>query len=213
MAFGNPVTRLSELIADVFRTADPPGQRIEILHDAGASFIRFFSGLVDEITPTYITAFFDVARSGIQVSGPDHGHGFPFLYLLSPRAAGNTYLGLIADEVDVRGLVMIGDQIRIGGVGSEIQRLQLWDVSGGWTTDVNGRITIPNDLSASPTFLSWMDQSTNQPYRGYVVQGASDAFVTTVVFRRTDTNAIAPAGVVVSGWLMAAEVIAGTITP
>ncbi len=132
MGFRQPLTRLSELLADsivgaVIKTA-ATGARIE-LNTAAANVIRFFSGDPAEIDPSTLSSFAGSGEAGIELrsASMDTGGGIP---------TGRAQLLLAADETLGTRIAAQADNMEFSATGSidifgDVNLSGALDVTGG----------------------------------------------------------------------------------
>lgn len=203
MGFRNAVQRISELAADlitgaVIQTATT-GQRIVM---NTTPLMQFFTGVIGEVAPGLIRA--------------DGAGGWPILSIWSPipfefgpgpaqashielrgsdgSGANISTIQLLADKV-VSSLLQAAQGIQIGPSTVQISAINFGD-SGAQTTDASGTVTISHNLQTTPTAVFCLVTNPGHPWAVWgptPAQKGNSNF--TVTFRRTDTDAVAGAGI------------------
>lgn len=99
MGFRQPLTRLSELIADIFKTASS-GARIEI-SAADASKIRFYSGDPAETAPASVSSYAEAGDGILQLLSPGYDEQSAASVILSATDGAGSAITATASQVEV----------------------------------------------------------------------------------------------------------------
>lgn len=168
MAFRNRITRISQLIADIFQTDVEPNQRIKIWkNNLSQSVIEFFSGLDSEDEPSVINVtgfntnpdFVDILWKGAVLDGSSRPH----LRFRSWEAdASRTFMELLAGNLHIEAnpgnvQVIATDGVFLGDsydTGRRIFRVGFG--AGPWSTDASGDITITHDMAIAPVAMTFL---------------------------------------------------------
>ena len=206
MGFRNPLTALSQLVADavigaVLKTA-ATGNRIEIYNEAGGlGRMDFYTG-------------YGETEPGRIVSSGAIGGGQYGLYIASPQGV-NDRATLLLESYDAPSLksrvVLVASELHLGDVdagstvlfgerGTPFAALDYGYFTGN--TNASGDVSVPHALVNAPAMVLAHASHAGQPWIPWVQQGSITGSQIPFRMRRADTNAVAPAGTAVAfNWL------------
>jgi hypothetical protein len=179
MGFRNPITRLSQLLADTITGAlvrtDETGPRVELGQVGGddaypgnsepsreAEQVRFYSGAADEDTPALLSRYSSGATHTLQLASAKLGALAPARIWLRVASAGLNEILFQTDAIRMQSSTGVGKNVNVDlygklwaqglGIGPTAARqIAALDFGGAsWVPDGNGDIAVAHKLGVKP---------------------------------------------------------------
>ncbi len=211
MGFRNPLTALSQLVADIvtgalLRTAET-GNRVEIYSEPGGGFGGVDEGRVDfhtgggELAPGRILGGFIGDRYDLLLESPTTAGGdSASITLEAEDAPAKSRLNLSATDINI-GDADNGETVLFGNRGSRFTALDFGYFSGN--TDGSGDVNVPHTLGVAPAVVLAHSPHAGQPWVPWNQKASNTGAVIPFRMRRADTNAIAGGGTAVEFFWLA----------